>query len=198
MSNLELTLNLMTGLQEQKDIGLAGKIAENILLFVENKSISNLSNNYFLNTSYSFLTASSFLISQTEYPKLLSFKTFLSLPSLYFRLLGQLDKFQIAELFKFYLRIDPNIKTSNIILFEAQRTINSYLIENNLVDSKKDSDERFNYFERLLPLPDYLNKIDSSNCNSCKYFEGNIYGGNYFNCCVHPSGKKNCLDWEAK
>lgn len=198
MSNLELTLNLMSGLQKKKDKGIASKIAENILIFVENKNVNNLSNNYFLNTSHSFLTASTFLISQTEYPELLSFKSLLSLPSLYFRLLARVERFSIRELFNFYLRINPNIKTSNLILFEAQRTINFYLIENNLVDSKEASDRRLDYFDKLLPLPEYLNNIESSNCNSCKYFDGNVYGGNYFNCCVHPSGKKDCLDWKAK
>lgn len=34
-------------------------------------------------------------------------------------------------------------------------------------------------------------------CGQCKYFHGTSYGGNYFNCAVHPSGNDGtCKDYE--
>ncbi|MGF1488514.1 MAG: hypothetical protein ACFBSE_15620 [Prochloraceae cyanobacterium] len=195
--NSQNLLNLMLRLKEKKDLNIAKMIAEEILSVIRTQSICDSANFYFLNTSLSFLTASSFLISQSEYPELLSLKSFFSLSSLYFRLLEQKDNLYVGDNFDFYLNINPDLKVSGLILFEARRTVNSYLAENNLFDSKEASDRRLNYFNQLLPLPDFLINVESSNCHSCKYFDGQIYGGNYFNCCVHPSGKKNCLDWEA-
>ena len=109
-----------------------------------------------------FLTTSILLISQTNYPDLLTVKTFLKLPYLLARLvdisaeesainLGQKVANDFRQLLIFTKNCPEQIEVFDAITTEPILALDGYFKENNLTFTKSQITERSSDLEQLLP-----------------------------------------------